>query len=171
MVNVKWMDKNFELVIMAIFLAVMTAVTFSNVFLRYIFASAIIWADEIGKYCFVLSGFFSVPCWVRRRSGIRVDAFVSMLPVKQKERSEILVYFILAAFFSYLFVNTISVAQNLAQAGQVSPVLRFPVQIIYYLVAASFVLAVFRCIQVLIEMLHRNRLAPDVEGSDGTGVN
>lgn len=58
----RWLDKHFEHVILAILLIVLTFFSFANVIMRYVLKGGISWSDEVCKYSLVLSGFFSVPC-------------------------------------------------------------------------------------------------------------
>ena len=55
---IKWLDKNFELAVMAVMLAVMSILSFVNVIMRYFFKSALSWSDEVCCYCLALSAFF-----------------------------------------------------------------------------------------------------------------
>ena len=47
MKSIKWLDKNFELMILAIFLVIMSLLSFSNVIMRYCFHHALSWSDEV----------------------------------------------------------------------------------------------------------------------------
>ncbi|WP_337928843.1 TRAP transporter small permease, partial [Acidaminococcus timonensis] len=55
---VKWFDKNLELLILAIMLAVMCCLSFANVIMRYGFHHALTWSDEICCYLLALSAFY-----------------------------------------------------------------------------------------------------------------
>ena len=52
---IRWLDKNFELTILAVLLAVMSVLSFANVIMRYCFKSALSWSDEVCCYCLALS--------------------------------------------------------------------------------------------------------------------
>ena len=57
----KYLDKKFELIIMAGFLVLFTVLMFANVVLRFLFNGSIVWAYELCRYCLVGSTFFSIP--------------------------------------------------------------------------------------------------------------
>ena len=76
---IKWLDKNLELAVMAIMLAVMSVLSFVNVIMRYFFHSALSWSDEVCCYCLALSSFFALSCAIRLGTSIRVDTFVNLL--------------------------------------------------------------------------------------------
>lgn len=46
----KWLDKNLEIGCMAVLLIIMTALSFTNVVLRYCFSNALSWSDEVCCY-------------------------------------------------------------------------------------------------------------------------
>lgn len=77
---VKWFDKNLELLILAIMLAVMCCLSFANVIMRYGFHHALTWSDEICCYLLALSAFYCLPCAVRHGVSIKVDTFTTMMP-------------------------------------------------------------------------------------------
>lgn len=166
MAVVKYLDKKFELIVMALLLAVFTSLMFINVILRYFFGSSIIWGDELCRYCLVASTFFSIPVWIRRRSGIRVDAVVSLLPKKVQKAVDILVYALMIVFFGYLFISGISVYQNMAQSGQTSAAMHMPTKYLYLVAEIGFALAVIRSAEVLVEMLMRFNKDTEKEAED-----
>ena len=47
MKQIKWLEKNFELMILAIMLVVMSCLSFANVIMRYCFHNALSWSDEV----------------------------------------------------------------------------------------------------------------------------
>ena len=51
MKQIKWLEKNFELMILAIMLVVMSCLSFANVITRYCFHNALSWSDEVCCYC------------------------------------------------------------------------------------------------------------------------
>ena len=70
-----WLDRNFELLILAIMLAVMCVLSFANVVMRYGFHHALTWSDEVCCYLLALSAFFCLPCAIRRGVSLKVDTF------------------------------------------------------------------------------------------------
>lgn len=153
----KFLDEKLELMLLGIMLAVFTALMFANVVLG-VFGENIVWGDELCKYCLVASTFLSIPIWIRRRSGIRVDAALMLLPVKMRRWMDILVYGCLVVFFGFLFWAGLGVYDTIAQSGQVSAAMQMPVKYLYMVVELGFALSVVRAVQVLVIML---RSRPD----------
>lgn len=149
----KFLEKNFELMLLAVMLAVFTVFMFLNVVLRYTSGSSIVWGDELCRYCLVTSTFFSIPIWIRRRSGIRVDAVLSLLPERIQAYLDILVHLLLLGMLGYVFISSLSVYQTIAASGQVSAAMRMPTSWLYGGAAFGFFLAILRTIQVLVLMV------------------
>ena len=144
----KFLDKKFELMLLGIMLAVFTVLMFLNVVLRYFFGSIIVWGDELCRYCLVASTFLSIPIWIRRRSGIRVDAVISLLPKRIQKVMDVVVYLILLVFFIYLFVVGLGVMESME--GQLSAAMRMPTAWLYGVVEFGLLLSAFRTVQVLV---------------------
>ena len=144
----KFLDKKFELMLLGIMLAVFTVLMFVNVVLRYCLGDAIVWGDELCRYCLVCSTFLSIPIWIRRRSGIRVDAVISLLPKRIQKVMDVVVYLILLVFFIYLFVVGMNVMESME--GQLSAAMRMPTAWLYGVVEFGFLLSAFRTVQVLV---------------------
>ena len=144
----KFLDKKFELMLLGIMLAVFTVLMFVNVVLRYCLGDAIVWGDELCRYCLVGSTFLSIPIWIRRRSGIRVDAVISLLPKRIQKVMDVVVYLILLVFFIYLFVVGMNVMESME--GQLSAAMRMPTAWLYGVLEFGFLLSAFRTVQVLV---------------------
>ena len=150
MKGIKWGDKNFELVILAGFLIVMSCLSFLNVIMRYFFKSALSWSDEVCCYCLALSAFFSLPCAIRMGSSIRVDTLLTVLPKKVQTVMETICNVIMVFFLIWLLKGTIGIVQNAMKIGQASPALQIPLAWIYGVMGFAVTLAIFRYIQVLV---------------------
>jgi len=150
MSGVKWLDKNFEILVMAILLAVMTVLSFTNVVMRYCFGNALSWSDEICCYCMAISAFFSLPATIRNRSMIRVDTFTTMLSKKVQKVITTVCTVIIIAFSGLCFKGGIDLIAVTQKTGQRSPALQVPVAYFYMIMVVCFALAVARGIQVLV---------------------
>ena len=146
----RWLDKHFEHVILAILLIVLTFFSFANVIMRYVLKSGISWSDEVCKYSLVLSGFFSVPCWIRYNTGIRVDAVTELMPEKVKT---ILLYstdVLMILILGIMTKGSIGLIKTCLSVSQKSPALQIPMAYLYGLVTFVFVLSIFRYIQMMV---------------------
>jgi len=150
MKTLKWLEKNFELAILAVFLAMMCVISFANVIARYFFKSAFSWSDEICCYSLALSAFYTLPCAIRMRSYICVDTFVTLLPKAVKETLAQVTNVIMAAFLIFFLKGTLGIIVNAAKIGQTSPALGIPLSWLYSGMAFAIMLAIARCIQSII---------------------
>ena len=144
----KWLDKHLEHVILAALLMILTALSFFNVVLRYAFRSGISWSDELCRYCLILSGFFSIPCWIRYQTGIKVDAVTALLPKRAKGNLTLITNVIMIAFLGFMCRGTWLTIRDAASVGQKSPALQMPMVYLYDAVMVAFVLAIIRYLQV-----------------------
>jgi TRAP-type C4-dicarboxylate transport system permease small subunit len=124
MAVLRWLDRNFEYALLAALLAALTAFSFLNVMLRYGFNSSIVWSDEVCRYSLVLSGFFSIPCWLRHKTGLRVDAFLPLFPEKLRGVFDWGASLLMLALFSYLTYGIWLVTTHSLRINLLSPTLR-----------------------------------------------
>ncbi|MBQ1490862.1 MAG: TRAP transporter small permease [Blautia sp.] len=150
MKTLKWWDKNLELVILAILLAVMSVLSFTNVIMRYVFQNALSWSDEVCCYCLALSAFFALPCAIRMGTTIKVDTFTILLPKGVQKALGILCSVGMVAFLIWLFMGSVAITRNAAAVHQASPALGIPISYLYTLMAIAIILAVFRYLQLII---------------------
>ena len=66
----------------AILLATMVLITFSQVIARYVFNSGAVWALELTVYCFAWLVLFGMSYGVKTGAHLGVDAFVKLFPAK-----------------------------------------------------------------------------------------
>lgn len=145
-----WLDKHFEHMLLAVLLVVLTVLSFMNVILRYAFQMGLSWSDEVCKYALVLSGFISVPCWIRYGQGIRVDAIVGMLPQKIKGVLLYVTDVLMVGFLGFMARGAVDMARSCAQINQKSPALQLPMAWLYGIIAFTFVLAIVRYVQIIL---------------------
>lgn len=155
MKSIKWLDKNFELIILAIFLVIMSLLSFSNVIMRYCFHHALSWSDEVCCYCLALSAFFCLPCAVRMGTSIMVDTFASILPKHVQSVLEIACDVVMIGFLGCFLKGTVTIIQNAAKIKQASPALQIPLSYLYGIMGFAVALAIFRYIQVIIKCILR----------------
>ena len=155
MKGIKWLDKNFELAVMAFMLVIMSVLSFANVIMRYCFHNALSWSDEVSCYCLALSAFFSLPCAIRMGTCIRVDTFVNLLPKSIQHILELICNVGMIVFLFFLLKGSIAIMQNAAKINQSSPALQFPIAYLYGIMVFAVILAIFRYIQAIVLMFKK----------------
>ena len=150
MSGLKWLDRNLEILIMAVLLVVMTVLSFTNVVMRYCFGNALSWSDEVCCYCMAISAFFSLPATIRNRSMIRVDTFTVMLSARVQKLITMVCTVIIVGFSGLCFKGGLDLVAVTQKTGQRSPALQIPVAYFYMVMVFCFALAVIRGIQVFV---------------------
>jgi TRAP-type C4-dicarboxylate transport system permease small subunit len=163
---VKWLDKNFELLILAIMLAVMCVLSFANVIMRYAFHHALTWSDEVCCYLLALSAFFSLPCAIRRGVSLKVDTFTQMLSPALQKAIGLIGDLLMIVILGYLFKGTLDLIGKSAMIHQASPALRIPVASIYRLMALGLFLGILRYVQLVYRVLTGRALVESDNGND-----
>lgn len=149
---VKWFDKNLELLILAIMLAVMCCLSFANVIMRYGFHHALTWSDEICCYLLALSAFYCLPCAVRHGVSIKVDTFTTMIPESLQKTLGLVCDGVMILLLAYLFKGTQELIQKADLIHQASPALAIPVADIYRIMAFGILLGIFRYAQLMVRV-------------------
>ena len=143
----KWLEKNFEISILLVMLVVISTLMFINVVLRYCFHSNIVWADEVCRYCFIITGFVGLGYCLRHNKLIRMEAVKQKLPYRGQCLLDAFIDLLMAVYFVYFFVNSFPIIKKAAVGKMVSPILYFPMAILYGICVFCYLLAAVRAVQ------------------------
>jgi len=145
----KWLDKNFEFMCLALILAVMTVLSFANVVMRYCFHNALSWSDELCCYGLAVRAFFALPASIRHQSQIRVDTLTMMLSKKVQKYVGIVCNAVMLIFTVICTKGAVDLFTKTLETNQKSPALQIPVANLYAIMGFCFALSVFRVAQAL----------------------
>lgn len=87
-------------VLMASFLAVMIALTFLNVVLRYFFSTGFAWSEEIARLCFIYLVYLGSIGAMRENQHLIIDSLLSRIPVAAQKA----IYFLVQATIIWVMV-------------------------------------------------------------------
>lgn len=136
-------------------LAFTSALLFVNVALRYIFLLPLPWAEEVTIYLIVWIVFVGGSVAVRTRGHIAIDLLPLVLSQANRRRLAVAVSIVtvlfLAVFFHYSAAHTLRVAA----AGQVMPVLQWPMWLAYLAMPVGSFLMGLRAVQALVLFLSK----------------
>ena len=154
----KWLDEHFEEALMVVLLVMISCVELIQVIFRNLpFVSALTWAEEFCRFCWIWSVFISLPFTIRKGSMLRVSVLLDVFPGKLRSAINIAVDLITAAAMLLLGVNSISVVQKIFGSGETSPAMRWPMWCIYSIMLLGFFLAALRGLQqAVIHIRHFN---------------
>ncbi|MGB9839465.1 TRAP transporter small permease [Thermovenabulum sp.] len=143
----KWLDDHFEEYVLSFLLALIACVMMLQVIMRYVFNSSLSWSEELSRYAFVWSAFLSIGYTIKKKTILRVDTLIEILPKGIKNTVKILVSLIMVVFFAFLLINSIPTVNKIFISKQESPALGIPMYLIYTSTILGFSLAVLRSAQ------------------------
>lgn len=97
-----WVIKNIEELVAGAALITMVGITVVNVFSRYVFRSAIPWAEELAVIGLVWSTFIGMAACYKRKAHLGIDFVVSHLPVMVQKWLQMVLMVAMVAFFGYM---------------------------------------------------------------------
>ncbi len=147
---IKWLDNNFEEVILVILLTMIAVIMGVQVCSRYVFGYSLTWSEEITRYLFVWSAFLSLSYCIKKGISIKLDQVVLLLPKKKQPLLKIISYTIELIFFIYMIPFAYSYLMATVDSGQVSPACGIPMYVIQVAPLVCFILASIRVIQRII---------------------
>ncbi len=150
---VKWLDEHLEETILAFLLALISLIMLLQVFMRYIVNQSFTWAEEFCRYCYVWTGFLSLGYAVRNGNMLRVGVVMDLLPLALRKIIAIMVNVLCLVFFAVFFMNAIGVVRAIAQMGQTSPAMGWPMSVVYACTVIGFGLGALRTVQAIISQL------------------
>lgn len=147
----KWLDEHTEEVILVIFSAIMVAVIFLQVIMRYVFDNSLSWSEELARYCFIWLVYIGISYGVKKQRHIKVD--VVLLLLKERGRLIFMILSNLLFLFFCLFVIRYGygIAMQILDWGQKSPANQIPMGIVYLAAPIGMGLTAIRLIQNLIK--------------------
>jgi TRAP-type C4-dicarboxylate transport system permease small subunit len=142
--------KTFEEVSILFFVSIILAITFIDVFLRYMFNKSLTWGEELSRFLFVMTTYIGASAGVRMKGHIVVDLILQLFPKSKKTIK--LISYILAVLFSLIIsITSIKVAFFLKSIGQVSTGLSLPMWIPYFGVFLGSLMMSFRFVEVFLK--------------------
>lgn len=148
MKTLKWLDEHFEEMLMAILLAMIACVSLLQVLCRNIPSlSALSWAEEFCRFCWIWSVFISLPYTIRKGNMLRVSVLLDVFPRKVRNTINIVVELIVTAVMLLLGVNSVTVVQNIRAGAETSPAMLWPMWIVYSVMLLGFFLGALRGLQ------------------------
>lgn len=122
---------SFESTVLMISLAVIVAVIFSQVVMRYVFNDSLSWSEELARYLFVWFSWLGVSAGVKDNEHLRVEFLAMGLKrkglIKTNEVVSIIVNLVwLATTVIVAYYGAVVVAGQM-ELGVVTPAMRFPV--------------------------------------------
>jgi len=153
--------------LIAILLAAMTLLTFSQVVMRYVFNSGFTWALEMTTVLFAGMIFIGISYGVRVGAHIGVDALVKLLPNKPRRVVSILAVLLCLVYAGMVIYGSMQYVLKMKEAGIELEDMAIPMWIVRAILPLGFLLLVLRFLPVLVNLItgksDRLHLADEVE--------
>ena len=140
---------NFEEYLCVSGMAVMTAVTFLQVIMRYVFSNSLSWSEEFARYVFIWISWVGASYAVREGGHFRVQMFVNALNGNARKLLELFVLTAWCAFCFFLAWYGTKLVLFLVDTGQTSAAMEIPMSIPY---AAVPIGVGCMCVRLVIEI-------------------
>lgn len=142
----RWLDRHFEELFMAVFLCGVVVMMTVHVFCRYVMKAPLTWSEEATRYLFIWFVFTGMSYGIRNNSHIRVNIVEVFFP-KAIPALSLIQDIVCAAFVFYLTPAALASMQALAERGQTSAGLHLPMVWVYGALMAGLVLSIIRIVQ------------------------
>ncbi|MDG2957093.1 TRAP transporter small permease [Bisgaard Taxon 10/6] len=95
-------------ILLGVMLAVMIALVFFNVILRFFFNSGLVWSEEVSRYVFVYVIYLGAIVAMKENAHLGVDTFIKKAPEKLKWLLFVLGRFIIIVVMAILFKGSLA---------------------------------------------------------------
>lgn len=142
------LDRYFEEVLCTFFLCVIVGSVLLQVFLRFFFQTAAVWAEETAVYGMIFAIYLGATMAVRDRAHIRITLLVSRLPRPLQICSIVSADALWIAFVIFMIVQTSTYTQLLFNVTYQTPGLGIEQRWVQMFIPILFGLMLFRILQV-----------------------
>lgn len=123
---------NLDLYIAAIALIILTLVTSSGAFMRYVLRTPLLWQEEVQAFCQVWMVFLGGSVAFRLGSHVAIEMVVDILPANIQRLVSYLIDIIVLFVLLYLCVNSQAyIIKVFGISGRPTPILRIPYSLLY----------------------------------------
>ncbi len=148
----KFLD-NFEEYFVVWTMAIMTALVFCQVIMRYVFSSSLSWSEELARYIFMWLSWIGASYAVKERSHFRVEMFANLLKGPRREKFELAILVIWFAFALVMAWLGTRLMIFLMETGQISSAMEIPMSWVYASVPAGCGLMAVRLVVEIVKIL------------------
>ena len=154
----KWLDKNFEEMLITLFMAWFTFSCIWQVIARFILQNSVAWTEETAKYSFIWMTFIGAAVASKKNLHVRVDILEHLVKGRARKYLGIICKVIFMVFTVIAAAVGIVVCQGLIRQPQSSPVLGLPMVWVYAALPVGMGLTTLRQLQnIILELLAMRR--------------
>jgi TRAP-type C4-dicarboxylate transport system permease small subunit len=149
---IKWLEGNFEFVLVVSLLAIMTTAVFLQVVTRT-FNYSLSWTEELARYCFIWLVYIGISYAVKEKKHIKIEALEMVMDEDGRKLLGLISHVIFLLFSIFVVFVGSNMVINLYFLGQTSPALGLPMWIVYLAGPVGFSLCAVRLVQQLKDKL------------------
>ncbi len=144
--TLKWINENFEELLMSYSLWAVVLIMGAQIIMRYIFRSSLSWSEELARYFFIWFAFLGVSHGVYANTHVKLDFIQTFFPKMEKplEYTGDLIFIIFAI---YMVKPGVKVIKFLIATKQSSPAASIPMYFVYVSLLVGIILTLLRFIQ------------------------
>lgn len=147
----KWLDAHFEEALLVVLLVLISCVELIQVIFRNVESvSALTWAEEFCRFCWIWSVFISLPYTIRKDSMLRVTVTLDLLPPRLRGVVNVVVELVITASMLLMGVHSVTVVRNIMDSGETSSAMLWPMWIVYSVLLLGFFLGSLRGLQQVV---------------------
>lgn len=154
---IRWLDKHFEESVLILLMIGISCTMFLQVIMRYCFNMPLTWPEELSRYMWIWTVFFSMSYTIYMRNMLRVDVIAEYLQEKTRQILEISIQLLSLGIYSVFAYYSLIVYRSLVLSGRVSPALRIPMYLVYSALCIGFFLSIVRTLQLIVELIMEMR--------------
>lgn len=148
---IKWLDKNFECVILVVILVLMTAIMSAQVICRKFFGISLPWAEPFCCHMMIYMGLLGISCTLAEGSAIRFDVIVNFVSEQAKLVFSLIADIVTFVTFVFLTPSTFQVIGEMT--GRAVPGLPYNMSLVYSICAFSIVVIDFRSFEQVVKTI------------------
>jgi len=156
----KKLDKGMDIVernVVGYATLVMVGILFINVVLRNFFESGLVWGNELSSYLNILAVYIAISAGFKFGSHVGVSVVVDyVVPKKLRKAVSILTQMIILVFCGLVAYLAVRMTAAQLDSGQTSPVLSFPLWVIYGIVVVGMTMSSIRIVMEIIKILYQD---------------
>lgn len=146
----RWLDDNFEAIIMSSTLLLMSGIIAIQVFFRYVLLNSLAWSEEVSRYLFIYMIYFGISYGVRKSRHIKIDFLISLFSDRGKKVLALVSDALFLAFAVVITTQAGIVAETIARLGQITGATQMPMAVVYSAVPLGYGLVCFRLVQNIV---------------------
>lgn len=157
---IKFLDKNFEEVLLVIGTIAMILFIFFQVISRRFLNMSIAWSEELSRYIFIWSVWLGVPYAVIKGRHIRLTVIRDIVNDTGKFILDMLFFIVSIAFFLYLGFHSVTLTSKIHEMNQLTPAMAIPKWLCYLALPFGSFLGCFRFLQYMLKRIQRFKINP-----------